>query len=329
MTGSFCTRWRSITVALALGAHHHGGAEVGQRRPLLAQDPAGLVAAAQVLGAGIVAQSAQVDHALHARVASHAGRSCAPTRARSPRSRRVRPGPCRAPGSRPRPRPRPRRPGSRASCTSPSCSSAPSVSSSEARPRSRTRARTSCPVSMSRRASFPPTKPVAPVTSAFIPSGYVPGGRVGPPGQPSRVLAVRRKLGYVDAHELQRVPVGRPSGLAHAPGPPSPQAPQSPQGAALASPMGGTPELSSVGKRFGGYLLELVLFIVTLGIGWLIWMLVILGRGQTPAKQIMNMRVVEEATGQVPSLRQDVRARDPAQGHRHERCRAPSRSASD
>jgi uncharacterized RDD family membrane protein YckC len=83
--------------------------------------------------------------------------------------------------------------------------------------------------------------------------------------------------------------------------PPPPQSPQAPAGAALATPAAGTPELSSVGKRFGAYCLDVVLAIVTLGIGWLIWALIILGRGQTPAKQILNMRVVDVETGQVPS----------------------------
>jgi len=88
-----------------------------------------------------------------------------------------------------------------------------------------------------------------------------------------------------------------------APPPPSPssQSPQAPAGAALATPAAGTPELSSVGKRFGEYALDVVLAIVTLGIGWLIWALIILGRGQTPAKQILNMRVIDAETGQVPS----------------------------
>ncbi len=63
--------------------------------------------------------------------------------------------------------------------------------------------------------------------------------------------------------------------------------------------MAGTPELSSVGKRFGAYIVELLLFLVTLGIGWLIWTLIILGRGQTPAKQVLNMRIVDMNTGQV------------------------------
>ncbi len=50
--------------------------------------------------------------------------------------------------------------------------------------------------------------------------------------------------------------------------------------------------LSSRGQRFGAFLLEIPLIIVTLGIGYLIWSLVIYSRGQTPAKQLLKMRVV-------------------------------------
>ena len=50
--------------------------------------------------------------------------------------------------------------------------------------------------------------------------------------------------------------------------------------------------LSSAGRRFGGYLLEGLLLICTLGIGWIIWTLVVWARGQTPAKQVLGMRVV-------------------------------------
>ena len=100
-----------------------------------------------------------------------------------------------------------------------------------------------------------------------------------------------------------QAPAGPQSPGPQAPGPqapPPPQAPQAPAGAALATPAAGTPPLSSVGKRFGEYCLDVALAIVTLGIGWLIWTLIILGRGQTPAKQILDMRVVNAETGQVP-----------------------------
>jgi uncharacterized RDD family membrane protein YckC len=50
--------------------------------------------------------------------------------------------------------------------------------------------------------------------------------------------------------------------------------------------------LSSAGRRFGGYLLEGLLFICTLGIGWIIWTLVAWAHGQTPAKQVLGTRVV-------------------------------------
>jgi uncharacterized RDD family membrane protein YckC len=49
--------------------------------------------------------------------------------------------------------------------------------------------------------------------------------------------------------------------------------------------------LASAGRRIGTYLLEIVLFIVTLGIGYLIWMLIAWGKGLTPGKQVMGLRV--------------------------------------
>lgn len=50
--------------------------------------------------------------------------------------------------------------------------------------------------------------------------------------------------------------------------------------------------LSTAGKRFGAFLLEAVLVVVTLVVGWLIWALIVFGRGQTPAKQLLDMRVM-------------------------------------
>lgn len=49
---------------------------------------------------------------------------------------------------------------------------------------------------------------------------------------------------------------------------------------------------SSPGKRLGAAILDNVLMFVTLFIGWLVWQLIIAGRGQSPAKQLLNMRVV-------------------------------------
>ena len=44
--------------------------------------------------------------------------------------------------------------------------------------------------------------------------------------------------------------------------------------------------------RLGSCLLEALLILVTLGIGWLIWAAMSAGTGQTPAKRLLNLRVV-------------------------------------
>ena len=47
-------------------------------------------------------------------------------------------------------------------------------------------------------------------------------------------------------------------------------------------------------RRFGGYILELTLLLVTLGIGWLIWFAFVAPRAQTPAKSLLSMYIVDE-----------------------------------
>ena len=78
---------------------------------------------------------------------------------------------------------------------------------------------------------------------------------------------------------------------AFAPPPPPPPNPSNaapttslalPQGVASASPW----------MRLGAYLLESILIVVTLGIGWLIWAAMIAGTGQTPAKRLLGLRVI-------------------------------------
>jgi uncharacterized RDD family membrane protein YckC len=51
-------------------------------------------------------------------------------------------------------------------------------------------------------------------------------------------------------------------------------------------------ELCSVWRRLGGYLLDSLLAIVTLLIGWLVWSIIVWGRGQSPGKQLLGMRVI-------------------------------------
>ncbi len=47
-------------------------------------------------------------------------------------------------------------------------------------------------------------------------------------------------------------------------------------------------------RRLGGYLLDVLLLIVTLVVGWVIWFLVVAQRGQTPGKQLTNMYIMRE-----------------------------------
>lgn len=54
--------------------------------------------------------------------------------------------------------------------------------------------------------------------------------------------------------------------------------------------------LCSAGRRLGAYLLDGLLVVVTLVVGWLIWSFVLYRRGQTPAKQLLKMRVVHKQT---------------------------------
>ncbi len=50
-------------------------------------------------------------------------------------------------------------------------------------------------------------------------------------------------------------------------------------------------QLASVGRRIGAYFLSILLAIVTLGIGYVIWGLVVWGRGTSPALSVLKMKV--------------------------------------
>ena len=55
--------------------------------------------------------------------------------------------------------------------------------------------------------------------------------------------------------------------------------------------------LASPAARLGSVLLDLVLVVVTLGVGWLVWSVVVWGRATTPGKSLLGQRVVHAATG--------------------------------
>ena len=58
-------------------------------------------------------------------------------------------------------------------------------------------------------------------------------------------------------------------------------------------------ELASVGRRIGAWFLAIPLIIVTLGIGYIIWGLIVWGNGQTPALQVLGMRCWRPETNRV------------------------------
>jgi uncharacterized RDD family membrane protein YckC len=106
-------------------------------------------------------------------------------------------------------------------------------------------------------------------------------------------------------------PPQQPMGYPQAPPPPPPGAYGQPgtavaaagtyydQASGLALPQG--TELASVGRRIGAYFLAIPLFIVTLGIGYIVWGLIVWAGGQTPALQVLGMRCYRPETGRVAS----------------------------
>jgi uncharacterized RDD family membrane protein YckC len=102
----------------------------------------------------------------------------------------------------------------------------------------------------------------------------------------------------------------QPSGPAYTPAPPVPagygygQYPNVvPQGmyfdqlSGLILPDG--TQLASVGRRIGAFFLAIPLIIVTLGIGYVVWGLIVWGNGQTPALQVLGMRAWRPETNKV------------------------------
>jgi uncharacterized RDD family membrane protein YckC len=58
-------------------------------------------------------------------------------------------------------------------------------------------------------------------------------------------------------------------------------------------------QLAGYGRRIGAYFLAIPLTIVTLGVGYIIWGLIVWGRGQTPTYQVLAMRCWRPETGRV------------------------------
>ena len=50
---------------------------------------------------------------------------------------------------------------------------------------------------------------------------------------------------------------------------------------------------TSARKRLAGFLLDVALLVATLGIGYLVWALILYRSGRSPAKQLLGMRVIK------------------------------------
>jgi uncharacterized RDD family membrane protein YckC len=49
---------------------------------------------------------------------------------------------------------------------------------------------------------------------------------------------------------------------------------------------------ASAGRRLGAYLLDLLIFTLTLFVGWLIWFAIVAPRGQSPGKQLVGLYII-------------------------------------
>ena len=83
-----------------------------------------------------------------------------------------------------------------------------------------------------------------------------------------------------------------------------PQPPQNNPVSPASTPANTSPLVSALGEpiatpgvRLGSFLLEFLLAVVTLGIGWTIWSLVVWGRGTTPGHQVLRLYIVDAKSG--------------------------------
>ena len=60
----------------------------------------------------------------------------------------------------------------------------------------------------------------------------------------------------------------------------------------------------SNGQRLGAALLDGLLFVVTLGIGWLSWDILLLSKATSPAKKMLGLRIVDIKTGAPATMQQ-------------------------
>lgn len=81
--------------------------------------------------------------------------------------------------------------------------------------------------------------------------------------------------------------------------------PPPPHNAPSPTVSGGT-HLAGSGSRIGAALLDSLLMIVTLFIGWFIWSIVLWKQSTSPAKKMLGMTIVDANTGAPASMKQMV-----------------------
>ena len=81
--------------------------------------------------------------------------------------------------------------------------------------------------------------------------------------------------------------------------------PPPPPGGSFSSSFGGGSVVPcSHGQRLGALALDFLLIVVTCGIGWLIWDIVLWSQATSPAKKILGLRIVDLGTGAPATMQQ-------------------------
>ena len=75
-------------------------------------------------------------------------------------------------------------------------------------------------------------------------------------------------------------------------------------GSSFGAPMGGGVTPCENGVRLGAYLVDILLMIVTCGIGWIIWDIVLWNQATSPAKKMFGLQVVDIRTGAPATMQQ-------------------------
>ena len=70
----------------------------------------------------------------------------------------------------------------------------------------------------------------------------------------------------------------------------------------MVASMAGSEPVASVGKRLAALALAPLLFVVTLGVGWVVWCVVEWAHGRTPSYRLLGLRVVRTSDEQPARL---------------------------